>query len=110
MADHVALSTQERNPRSAVIRTVFAAVVAGFPLINGALLITNAELQAYAIHLPGWVFVTLNIGLAVTAVVTAIVTRILAIPGVNEWLRRFFPLLAPEDDGKPEQVLVVPVR
>lgn len=102
MADHVALSTQERNPRSAVIRTVFAAIVTAFPLVNATLLIVKAELAQYAVDLPGWVFVTLNVGLAVTAAFTAIVTRVLAIPGVNDWLRRYFPLLAPEDHPKPE--------
>lgn len=110
MADHVALSTQERNPRSAVIRTVFAFIVVGFPVLNIALAIVVNELQKIAVYVPEWLFTGLNVTILVTAALTAIVTRILAIPGINDVLRRFFPLLAPEDDGKPDEVLVVNVR
>ncbi|MDQ0677440.1 hypothetical protein QFZ30_001482 [Arthrobacter pascens] len=42
-------------------------------------------------------FPALNGVLVATAVLTAFVTRILAIPGVNTWLREYLPILAPED-------------
>lgn len=104
MGDHVAVlpSTQERNPRSAVLRTVLAAVVALFPLLNLALVVTIEVLEPYHVNLPGWVFLWLNGALAVVTVITALVTRILAIPGVNDWLRRYAPIFAPEDNGIPE--------
>ncbi|WP_028265945.1 hypothetical protein [Arthrobacter sp. MA-N2] len=101
MGDHVAtgsLSTQERNPRSAVARTVLAAVVALFPLLNGVLAVAIEVLKPYEVQLPGWVFLWLNGALAAVTVITAGATRILAIPGVNAWLRKYAPIFAPEDN------------
>ncbi|WP_284986953.1 hypothetical protein [Arthrobacter sp. fls2-241-R2A-172] len=96
MADHI-LSTQERNPRSAVLRTVFA-VVALVPLLNGVLLATVEALKPYEVYLPAWVFPALNGILVAIAALTALVTRVLAVPGVNDWLRKYLPILAPEDN------------
>ncbi|KUM34524.1 hypothetical protein [Arthrobacter sp. EpRS71] len=104
MADHRALSTQERNPRSAVLRTVLVAAVALFPLLNGALKVVVEELEPYRVHLPDWLFVALNVAIAVTVALIAIGTRIMAIPGVNEWLRKYVPLFAPEDKGNAEVI------
>ena len=103
MGDHVAAgtSTQERNPRSAVARTVLAAVVAAFPLLNGVLLVALEVLKPYEVNLPGWVFLWLNGALAVVTALTALFTRVLAVPGVNDWLRRYLPLFAPEDRTTP---------
>lgn len=99
MGDHSAIpkSTQERNPRSAVARTVLAAVIALFPLLNGILAATIEALKPYQVHLPGWVFLFLNAALAVVTVITALATRILAMPGVNDWLRTHARWFAPED-------------
>lgn len=97
MGDHVALSTQERNPSSAVLRTVLVAAVALFPLLNIALKIVVEELEPYRVNLPEWLFVALNVAITVVVVLTGIFTRVLAIPGVNDWLRRYVPLFAPED-------------
>ncbi|MDQ0677441.1 hypothetical protein QFZ30_001483 [Arthrobacter pascens] len=44
MADHVALSTQERNPRSAVARTL-AAFAALIPLLNLVLAVVIETLE-----------------------------------------------------------------
>ena len=96
MGDHVALSTQERNPWSAVART-FAAIVALIPIINGIAAITIELLKPYEVHLPAWVFPALNGVLVATAVLAAWVTRVLARTDVNDWLRAHLPLLAPED-------------
>ncbi len=105
MADHAAIpsSTQERNPRSAVLRTVAAAVLALFPLLNIILGIIIETLKPYEAHLPGWVFLVLNGILVAVTVLIALVTRILAVPGVNTWLRQYAPWLAPED--KPVAVV-----
>ena len=90
MADHLAhVSTQERNPRSAVLRTVLAAVVALFPLLNGVLLAVMGALEPYRFYLPGWVFLGLNGTLIAATALAAVVTRVLAVPGVNEWLRKY---------------------
>ncbi len=99
MGDHSAIpkSTQERNPRSAVLRTTLAAVIALFPLLNGILAATIEALKPYEIHLPVWVFLFLNAALAGVTILTALVTRFLAVPGVNDWLRKHAPWFAPED-------------
>lgn len=96
MADHLALSTQERNPWSAVART-FAAIVALIPIVNGIAALLIELLRPYEVALPAWVFPALNGVLVATAVLAAFVTRVLARPDVNDWLRKYLPLLAPED-------------
>lgn len=94
--DHAAVSTQEKNPRSAVVRTVVVAVLVLFPSLNIALGIIVEEMEPYSASVPGWVFGILNGAIAATAVLLGIGTRILAIPGVNAWLREHAAWLAPE--------------
>jgi hypothetical protein len=99
MADHASLCSQERNPRSAVLRTILAVAIAAFPLLNGILAAVIEALKPYEAFVPGWVFVGLNgILLAVTGL-AALVTRVLSVPGVNEWLRKYRLLrwFTPED-------------
>lgn len=72
--------TQARHPWRATIRTVFAGVVS-LAAIWGLIV------QAAGIDSAGTV-------VAATLAVAGAVTRILAIPGVEAWLRRFFPWLA----------------
>lgn len=96
MAEHLPLSTQERNPWSAVART-FAAILALIPIVNGIAALLIELLTPYEIALPAWVFPALNGVLVATAVLAAFVTRVLARPDVNDWLRKYLPLLAPED-------------
>ncbi|MCY0905466.1 hypothetical protein [Arthrobacter sp. H14-L1] len=76
---------------------VAAAVVALVPLLNGVLPIIIETLKPYEGYVPGWVFLALNGALGAVTVLIALVTRILAIPGVNVWLRRYAPWLAPEN-------------
>lgn len=103
MADHVAvqLSTQERSPRSAVLRTVLAAVIGLFPLLNGILVAVIDALKPYELYLPGWVFIALNGTLIAATALAALVTRVLAVPGVNDWLRqhRILRWFTPGDTG-----------
>lgn len=90
MADHIApVSTQERNPRSAVLRTVLAVALAAFPLLNGVLVAILEALKPFEGYVPGWVFLGLNGVLLAVTILAAIVTRVLAVPGVNEWLRKY---------------------
>ncbi len=99
MSDH--LATQERNPRSAVARTILAAAFGLFPLLNAILTVTIELLEPYQVYLPGWVFLVLNGTLVAATLLAAWVTRILAIPGVNDWLRKYRILrwFTPEDNG-----------
>ena len=96
----VAVSTQEKNPRSAVIRTVVVAALTLFPILNLTLGIIVEEMRPYGDVVPGWVFGILNAGIVVTTVALAILTRVLAIPGVNEFFRSHFTPLSPEDKTK----------
>ena len=97
----VPTSTQERNPRSAVARTMLA-VIGFFPLLNGVLVAAIEALKPYEVHLPGWVFLGLNGALLAATILAALVTRVLAVPGVNEWLRqhRILRWFTPEDNTK----------
>lgn len=102
MGNHeaVPLSTQERSPWAAVRRTV-VAVVAFFPLLNGVLVAVIDALKPYEVHLPPWVFVVLNGTLLAATILAALVTRVLAVPGVNDWLRqhRILRWFSPGDTG-----------
>lgn len=103
MGDHTATptSTQERNPRSAMFRTALAVAFAAFPLLNGVLAAVIDALKPYEVYLPGWVFLGLNGALIAATALAALVTRVLAVPGVNEWLRKYRILrwFTPEDNN-----------
>jgi hypothetical protein len=90
--------TQVANPRRATLRTVVAVIVGlvlTLPLVNAFLLILQSELAAVtAFEIPAWIWAAINISLAVVALVGGIVTRVLAIPGVNEWIKGHVPGLA----------------
>ena len=79
-ARHASGPTQVRRPWQAVLRTIVAEIVALAPL---------APALVDAIGLPR----TTGIGLVIVTVSGAI-TRILAIPGVDQWLMARAPWLA----------------
>ncbi|WLS43294.1 hypothetical protein Q3V37_17910 [Micromonospora profundi] len=81
----LAPTTQTRHPWRAVARTVFAAVIALLsllPTIAAAAGIEAVPLVAQALA------------------VAAAVTRVLAIPGVDDFLRRYLPFLASAPAGE----------
>lgn len=88
MADHafaetVAETTQVRAPWRTVVRTVFQGVVsfaALAPFLAQA--ITNGDLE----NQPVWLGAYLSI--------SAVVTRIMAVPAVEKFLRDYIPFLA----------------
>ena len=84
MAKHLRVTepTQVRNPRRALIRTIFAAAVS-------LAAITPFSVNALVVTATGWVWA------AVLAVAGAI-TRVMALPGVNAWIESYVPWLAPE--------------
>ena len=100
MAEHVAGSTQERNPWAAVRRTA-AAVISAIAVVNGIAAIVLETLQPYGGQLPAWVFPALNGILVATALLASIVTRVMAMQKFNDWLRQYLPALAPE--GKADK-------
>lgn len=84
----LAPSTQTRYPWRAVARTIFAAVVALLSLLPTIAAVAGID----AVPL---------VAQAVT--VAAAVTRVLAIPGVDAFLRQYLPFLAsaPADEHPP---------
>lgn len=73
--------TQTRHPWRATIRTGFAAAVALASLLP--YVVAQADIGTAP-------------GVTQVLVIAAAVTRVMALPGVNEWLQDFFPLLAAE--------------
>ncbi|WP_404474866.1 hypothetical protein [Microbacterium aerolatum] len=71
------------------LRTIVQALIILIPLANGIALAATAYLQEQT-HLvvPGWVFLVLNAVVAVTALVMGLVARLMAVPGVNDWLTK----------------------
>lgn len=75
--------TQSKFPWKTVFRTVFQAVV-GFAVM--APFLWNAATGQNADEATGWA--------AVALAICAGVTRVMALPQVNDWLKRFVPFLA----------------
>lgn len=97
--------TQVASPRQATKRTVAAVVVAlavVLPIINVALDIVADELAQANLAIPAWLWAGLNGAIALVAVLSGIVTRVLAIPGVNDWITDRLPFLSanPVDKSK----------
>lgn len=91
-----AITTQELHPARAVLRTVAAAFVGLFPIMNTVLLTVQGWLTEHTDIVPGWLFVGVNGVLVAALALTALVTRLLAIPGFNDWLRKYLSFLAPD--------------
>lgn len=95
-------ATQEANPGRAVMRTVVAAVVAFFPLVNGVLLALQDWLTSNTDVVPAAMAIWVNGVLVAALALVALVTRLLAVPGVNDWLRKHLSILAPDSKGRHE--------
>ncbi|WP_333811087.1 hypothetical protein [Timonella senegalensis] len=90
-----ASSTQAAHPWRATLRTIFAALIG---LASAWIVIVEA------IGLdPGIPWVATSIA------VTGAITRVMAIPGVIDWLERFLPWLAPGGLSEDEVEGDVPV-
>lgn len=72
-----------------VLRTIVQALIILVPLANGAAVAVAAYLQEQThLVIPPWAFLVLNAVVAVTAVVMGLLARLMAVPGVNDWLTR----------------------
>lgn len=88
--------TQVANPIRATIRTIVQNLVILLPLVN----ITAAGVIDYLnrqtdLAIPAWAFAVLNGVVLVTSFVIGLVARIMATPGVNEWIKAHLAFLAP---------------
>lgn len=91
--------TQVQHPGKAVTRTLLAAVVGFLPLVNGVLLAVQDWLTANTDIIPAQLYGWVNGVLVAALALAALVTRVLAVPGVNDWLREHLAFLA-ADTGK----------
>lgn len=96
------VSTQESNPGRAVFRTFVAALLAFAPLVNGVLLAIQGWLTDNTDIVPAEAAVWVNGILVAGLALVALVTRVLAVPGVNDWLRDHLAVLAPDSKGRHE--------
>jgi hypothetical protein len=72
-----------------VLRTIVQFLVVAVPLANiGAASIIDYLQKQEDVTIPGWVFIWLNAILVGSALIMGGVARIMAIPGVNEWLTK----------------------
>lgn len=78
-------STQSQYPWRATARTVFAAIVGALSLLPVIAVTAGVSESAAVVQV---------------IAVTGAVTRVLALPGVNDWLERFVPWLAPVPRGQ----------
>ncbi|MEG9247995.1 hypothetical protein V6S67_07850 [Arthrobacter sp. Soc17.1.1.1] len=92
-------TTQVAHPGRATLRTAVAAALGLLPLLNGILAVCADWLTENTPIIPEWLFVVLNGILLAAIALTALVTRILAVPGVVEWTRAHLSFLSP--DGNP---------
>lgn len=88
--------TQVANPGRATIRTAMAALVGLVLILNPVLTIVIDFLHGLEpqFTVPPVIYAVLNGTILLVTAVIAAITRILAVPGVNEWIKRFLPWLA----------------
>ena len=90
--------TQVANPGRATLRTALAVLVglvAALPTLNATLAALQAYLSEQAqVVIPAWVWLVVNGTAAVLLFISGLVTRLLAVPGVNEWVKTNLPALA----------------
>lgn len=85
MADHVATTTQQQHPWRAVARTVLAVLI-GVGLVVP--LVVTIVLEQFDVYLPPAAKAWLLGASAFTVALSGAVTRIIAIPRVDAWLKR----------------------
>ncbi|MEV8023412.1 hypothetical protein [Microbacterium sp. NPDC080220] len=72
-----------------VLRTIAQAIIVLVPVVNGAAIAVVTYLNEQTdVIVPAWVFAVLNGAIAVTAVAMGLVARVMAVPGVNDWLTK----------------------
>lgn len=98
MGDHSA-PTQQLEPRRAVLRTL---VQVGIPAFLGLLILVPQIIQeivdGFGQQLPDGLRLWLLAAAALITATSGVIARIMAIPGVIEWTRKYLSAFAP--DGK----------
>jgi len=90
------LPTQVANPGRASVRSFVQNLIGGLLLVNPVfLVIQQVMLEASDIVFPGWLWATVNGVVLGSALFATLVTRIMAIPGVNTFIEQHLSFLAP---------------
>jgi len=84
-------------PLQRVIRTAVQVVVAAAAVLATTVLVAPQILTAIQDVLPGPVVAWVTAAIAALAAVSAAIARVMAIPAVDEWLKRFGAGSAPAD-------------
>lgn len=85
MADHVATTTQQQHPWRAVVRTVLAVLIGVGVVVP---LVVAVVLDQFDVYLPDGAKAWLLGASAFVVALSGAVTRIIAIPAVDAWLKR----------------------
>ena len=76
-------------PVQRVLRTIVQALIVLVPAANALALAVVDYLNTQTdVTVPGWVFLALNAVIVGSAFVMGLVARIMAVPGVNDWLTK----------------------
>lgn len=90
--------TQVANPGRATLRTavaVLVGLVAALPTLNAILAALQGYLSEQAqVVIPEWVWLAVNGTAALLLFISGLVTRLLAVPGVNDWIKARLSWLA----------------
>ena len=91
--------TQVKNPGRTSWRTFVQAALGGLVLVNPVFLAIQQVMQeTTSIVFPGWAWATVNAVVLGSALVSTLVSRIMAIPGVNQWIEEHIHSLAPSSE------------
>lgn len=83
-------ATRPWYPVQRALRSIVGALIVLVPLVNGVAAAAIAYLTSQTdVQIPPAVFVWLNAIVAATALVIGLVSRIMAVPGVNAFLQTF---------------------
>ena len=94
----LAAATAPWYPVQRALRSIVGALVVLVPLVNGLAAVAVAYLTSQTdVAIPPVVFVWLNAIIAGTALVIGLVSRLMAVPGVNAFLQRLGLGTAPSD-------------
>lgn len=87
--------TQVANPGKTSLRTFVQSLIGGLLLVNPVFLAIQGIMQeTTAIVFPGWAWATVNAVVLGSALFGTAAARIMAIPGVDQWIERVIPFLA----------------
>lgn len=97
MSEHVATTTQQKYPWRAVARTVLAVLIAVGIVVPAVVTII---LDSFDVYLPDAAKAWLVAAGGFTVILSGAVTKIIAIPAVDAWLKRIGLSSSPHADAQ----------